>query len=77
MICQLCGLPDHYRGFGDGIGSCECPRCECCGAGPWDCECGRAWDSDYDDDGEPYDYLCNDTCCPWRRARVEAKEATT
>jgi hypothetical protein len=24
----------------------------------------------YDDEDEPYDYLCNDTSCAWRRARV-------
>jgi hypothetical protein len=27
--CDVCGLPDPYRGTGDGIGSCDCPRCEC------------------------------------------------
>lgn len=26
--CDVCGLPDPYRGTGDGIGSCDCPRCE-------------------------------------------------
>lgn len=25
--CDVCGLPDLYAGCGDGIGSCECPRC--------------------------------------------------
>ena len=29
MECDVCGLPDPYNGDGDGIGSCECPRCEC------------------------------------------------
>ena len=27
--CDVCGLPDPYAGQGDGIGSCDCPRCEC------------------------------------------------
>lgn len=27
--CPDCGLPDPYHGQGDGIGSCECPRCDC------------------------------------------------
>jgi hypothetical protein len=26
--CDVCGLPDLYAGDGDGIGSCECPRCD-------------------------------------------------
>jgi len=25
--CVECGLPDD--GWGDGIGSCDCPRCDC------------------------------------------------
>jgi hypothetical protein len=77
MICPSCGLPDSYRGQGDGIGSCDCPRCYCCGAGPQDCYCSQDWDDDYDDSGDPADYLCNDTACPWRRARVEAKRDLT
>jgi len=28
FYCDVCGLPDPY-GTGDGIGSCDCPRCEC------------------------------------------------
>lgn len=34
-LCVECCLPDFYGGHGDGIGSCDCPRCECgneCGA---------------------------------------------
>lgn len=27
--CDVCGLPDLHRGNGDGIGSCDCPRCDC------------------------------------------------
>ena len=34
MICDVCGLPDPYRGQGDGIGSCDCPRCDCGAAQP-------------------------------------------
>ena len=26
--CDVCGLPDLYGGQGDGIGSCDCPRCD-------------------------------------------------
>lgn len=26
--CDVCGLPDPYNGQGDGIGSCDCPRCD-------------------------------------------------
>jgi hypothetical protein len=45
--CLDCGLTDPYRGQGDGIGSCECPRCEQCGAPPEGCDC--AWHSDCPD----------------------------
>jgi hypothetical protein len=37
--CFDCGLPDWYDGDGDGIGSCDCPRCERCGAPPGGCYC--------------------------------------
>jgi hypothetical protein len=37
--CFDCGLPDYHRGRGDGIGSCDCPRCQGCGAGPEQCDC--------------------------------------
>jgi hypothetical protein len=26
--CDVCGLPDIHNGAGDGIGSCDCPRCD-------------------------------------------------
>ena len=42
--CFECGLPDPYNGGGDGIGSCECPRCEYCGWPPGVCNCS---DDDY------------------------------
>lgn len=72
--CPKCQLPDNYCGQGDGIGSCDCSRCGCCGAGPVDdCECGRDFDELYDDEGEPFDPLCNDTTCVWRAARLDQK----
>lgn len=53
--CLLCGLPDPYDGQGDGIGSCDCSRCDDCGAGPEQCECsgeclcgGGCWDVEPD-----------------------------
>lgn len=74
MRCPVCGLPDSYRGQGDGIGSCDCPRCDCCGAGPDECHCGQDWDeivTFYDDPDElGWDPLCNDPECDWRKARV-------
>jgi hypothetical protein len=40
MTCDVCGLPDPYRGQGDGIGSCDCPRCGCgSAAGSQFCTC--------------------------------------
>ena len=63
MICDVCGLPDPYNGDGDGIGSCDCPRCDHgCGVarGSYLCS-GPADDDPYDDDqgwpeddGEPW-----------------------
>lgn len=51
MTCLDCGLPDWYDGDGDGIGSCECPRCDWCGAAPGVCSCGHADDfADFGDD---------------------------
>jgi hypothetical protein len=32
-FCPECNLVDPYNGDGDGIGSCDCPRMECCGCG--------------------------------------------
>lgn len=71
MICPNCGLTDPYRGQGDGIGSCDCPRCDCCRAAPDECYC----DQDVEDAelqaelGD--DYSCNDPSCPARIARRE------
>ena len=65
LPCFDCGLPDLHNGAGDGIGSCECPRCETCGAPPGcdcsrlgeDCRCGECggWDEfgGWDDDWTP------------------------
>jgi hypothetical protein len=38
--CDVCSLPDLHNGYGDGIGSCDCPRCEC-GVAEWSdlCTC--------------------------------------
>jgi hypothetical protein len=44
--CYDCGLPDLHDGAGDGIGSCDCPRCQHCGAAPQECGC------EYYDDGQ-------------------------
>jgi hypothetical protein len=74
-MCPRCNLDDHYRGQGDGIGSCDCPRCWCCGRGPDECECSRDFDDLYDDDSEPYDPLCNDTACEYRAHRLARKAA--
>lgn len=46
--CLDCGLPDLHNGDGDGIGSCECPRCYSCGAPPEGCGC--SWAEDWPDD---------------------------
>lgn len=74
--CQLCFLPDPYNGAGDGIGSCECLRCDCCGAGPFECDCEKDWEPGWDDEDDVYDALCNDTACPNRRRRLAAANPT-
>lgn len=53
MTCDVCGLPDDYRGQGDGIGSCDCPRCDC-GSAKYSvfCDCP---DDDYSDGEWPDD----------------------
>lgn len=71
--CMRCGLPDNYHGDGDGIGSCDCSRCDCCSAAPQECDCGRDFDDMYDDPSEPYDPLCNDTNCDHRALRLAQK----
>lgn len=53
--CDVCGLPDPYNGTGDGIGSCDCPRCECgTAAHSVLCTCppDDYWDSDERDGDE-------------------------
>jgi len=51
VTCFDCNLPDHYNGAGDGIGSCDCPRCDRCGEPPG--LCTAACDDDlYDLDDE-------------------------
>jgi hypothetical protein len=52
MQCLQCGLPIP-RGFGDGISSCGCPRCDDCGSP--DCHiAGGCGGDDYDDGTEYY-----------------------
>lgn len=59
--CMNCYLPDPYRGRGDGIGSCECPRCQTCAAGPEECDCSTAcWCGDEVCVGD-----CWDEQAPW------------
>jgi hypothetical protein len=62
MPCVVCGLPDSYHGQGDGIGSCDCARCDCGAASGSDfCVCpdddwdrwGDLDDDDSDDEWEP------------------------
>jgi len=46
--CDVCMLPDPYNGQGDGIGSCECPRCDC-GTAAGSALCGCPPDDDWGD----------------------------
>lgn len=77
MPCESCGLPDNYQGQGDGIGSCDCSRCDCCGAPPLQCECDRDWDVYWDGDEEQAsdDHLCNNPSCDYRRSRIQQRKA--
>jgi hypothetical protein len=61
-ICDVCGLVDPYNGTGDGIGSCDCPRCDYCGVadGSVLCTCPSDDSLDYDD-GETQSVTA---CCP-------------
>ena len=45
--CDVCGLPDPYNGRGDGIGSCDCHRCEGGEAAEWSALCICPPDDDY------------------------------
>ncbi len=72
MHCQRCGLPDSYRGQGDGIGSCDCSRCDCCGAAPYECEC--SYDREDWDDDEPWDWLCSDSSCMHLKYRLAQRD---
>ncbi|MCT2278007.1 hypothetical protein M3G91_10255 [Micromonospora chalcea] len=70
MTCDVCGLPDPYRGDGDGIGSCDCPRCDHgCGVARSSYLCQGPDDNGLDEDGE-WDCRCGDICTcdydePW------------
>lgn len=54
MRCDVCLLPDPYSGGGDGIGSCDCSRCEC-GMAAWSslCTCPSDEDTEWPDDVTP------------------------
>lgn len=55
MPCDVCGLPDLHNGQGDGIGSCDCPRCDCGEArGSSLCGCPSDEEGDWDDLMETY-----------------------
>lgn len=54
--CMQCSLPDLHDGQGDGIGSCECPRCEWCDAAPGMCSC------DYEDEYGDWQCCVDDEC---------------
>lgn len=48
MDCDVCRLPDPYNGTGDGIGSCDCPRCDGgCGVAANSVLCECPGDDDY------------------------------
>lgn len=71
MICDSCYLPDNHRGQGDGIGSCDCPRCDCCEAAPQECDCARdVWDPEERAELADDFLLCSDIECPTRIARA-------
>lgn len=77
--CVECGLPDPYDGQGDGIGSCECPRCGC---GLECLYCADVFDAhacgtDNDDDGlDPYDFATQDDDLVPHGRSVETVEMT-
>ena len=70
--CYDCGLSDAYRGAGDGIGSCDCPRCQVCGSGPG-CDCD-GWGEEYEDDSD-----CGPDCTCWdgERQVVDVPDVST
>lgn len=49
--CPECNLPDYYNGQGDGIGSCDCPRKECCNEVAYFCTCATDEDWWGEDEG--------------------------
>lgn len=53
--CDVCKLPDPYNGDGDGIGSCDCARCDCGEArGSSLCACPSDDEADWGDLQETY-----------------------
>lgn len=61
-LCDVCGLPDPYRGNGDGIGSCDCPRCEGGEAPAHSCFCDCPDDDYWRDDDSMADMIPDDWC---------------
>jgi hypothetical protein len=53
-ICDGCGLLDLYDGAGDGIGSCDCPRCEERGEAAGSAWCRGCPRDGYEPDGDDY-----------------------
>lgn len=66
--CDVCGLLDLYDGAGDGIGSCDCPRCEECGEAAGSAWCRGCQRDDYEPDGDDYTLWLGDEAR--RHARV-------
>jgi hypothetical protein len=52
--CDVCHLPDPYGGGGDGIGSCDCPRCDGqeAASGSVLCDCPPNDEYDWRDEGD-------------------------
>lgn len=74
MICDVCGLPDPYRGRGDGGGSCDCPpfdRGEARGSSL--CICPLDDDYPYDVDDAQFD----EADCNCHRRPIETVNATS
>jgi len=70
--CDVCGLVDPYNGQGDGIGSCECPRCEC-GASLWSSLCVCPPEDD-DPWGGANLAICGDPACRCSDEQSDRKE---
>jgi hypothetical protein len=63
--CDVCGLPDLHNGQGDGIGSCDCPRCDGGEAAASSALCTCPPGDDYDD--EPCEHEHDEDCYDYQR----------